>query len=343
MSLRFDPQTVPAGRYLVTGACGFIGKNLVQAIQVRGGEVLAVDVRPPAEGTFPDHGVTFAACDLRDNSAVARVVREAGSLQGAVHLAAKLGDWGTHAEFAEINVTATRHVLEALNTHGCRRIVHVSSVAAMGFAPGFGAGPDQAPVRCGDPYSDTKAEGEEIAREMQSIAAPLCIVRPGDVYGTGSEPWVERPLRMLRSKQMLFVDGGLGHFAHTHVDNLVHGLLLALTHEAAIGRCFIVSDGVAETTYRTYFTRLAQTASLPVPKTNVPRPVAMALGATLEALAHMFGFTPPITRSAVRFVTKRCSFDIGLAVRDLGYSPKVSLDEGLRRIGAVLHADGSAS
>ncbi|MSP93032.1 MAG: NAD(P)-dependent oxidoreductase [Myxococcales bacterium] len=326
---RFDPQSLAAGTYLVTGAAGFIGQALCQAIAVRGGHVVGVDLRPPA-APLPD-GARFVACDLRERAAFEAVLRQTGPLAGAVHLAAKLGDWGSRTAFAAINVHATRAVLEALHDAACARIVHVSTIAAMGFDPGESARGDSLPVLCDDPYSDTKAEGEEVARGLIARGAPIAIVRPGDVYGLGSEPWVERPLRMIEKGQMLFVGGGDGHFAHTHVDNVVHALLLALDHPAAVGRCWLAADG-PWCTYRAYFTRLAEAAGLPVPTRSVPRAVGMALGATLEAAASVAGFTPPITRMAVRYVTKMGSYDIAPTVAALGYTPKVTLDEGMRRI-----------
>lgn len=331
-----EPVPPPPGRYAVTGASGFIGGRLLQRLAEAGREALALDVSAPAT-LAADH--TFERCDLRDAAATRRAL-EGFAPDFVVHLAARVGDWGTFADFEAINVTGTRHVLDAAVAAGAKRTVHVSSIAAMGLDAGPVADESVGPFATGDPYSATKGAGEMVAREFQRAGAPVVVLRPGDVYGVGSVPWVERPVGLLRSGQMVLVEGGRGHFAHVHVDNLLDATLLALSRDEAVGETFIVTDGDTHCTIGDYFRRLAEAAGAPSPTRSAPRFAARALAAAMELTARVTGRPPAFTRVAVDFVLRRGSFSIEKARTLLGWSPRVTLEEGMAAIRA--HYQGGA-
>lgn len=322
--------TPPPGRYLVTGAGGFIGAHLCQRLLDAGREVVAADLTSP---TNLHNGTTFVRLDLRDRQSVRRAVSHSGATH-AVHLAAKVGDWGPREHFDAVNVAGTRAVLEALRGSGVGRAVHLSSIASMGLDAGAVADESVAPITDGDAYSATKAGGERVAREFQAQGAPLAVIRPGDVYGIGSVPWVLRPLDLLKRRQMMLVDGGLGHFAHVHVDNLVDLIVLALTDARAVGEVFIGTDGDQRCTIGSYFTRLAEVTGLPRPSLSVSERNARRLAGVVEAVCKRTSLTPPITQNAVSFVLRKGSFSNGKARELLGWTPRVTLSEGLTEIGA---------
>jgi len=76
------------------------------------------------------------------------------------------------------------------------------------------------------------------------------VVRPGEVWGPNSEQFVGRPLALMRRHFPVLVDAGRGLMAHCWIDNLVDGLVLALTHPDAVGGTFTFHDGSDTTTYR---------------------------------------------------------------------------------------------
>lgn len=329
MVASMPPSPAPPGRYLVTGAGGFIGSHLVRRLVGEGCEVVAADLaRPP---NLPA-GAEFARCDLRDRASVRRAV-ESSRATYAVHLAARVGDQGPAEDFEALNVTGTQWVLEALGDAGFAHTIHVSSIVVVGQDAGPMATEAARVVTDGPPYTATKARGELVAKRLQLQGAPVTVVRPGDVYGVGSTPWVVRPIELLRRRQMVLVEGGRGHFAHLHVENLVDAFLRVFATPAARGETFVVTDGDVHMTMGEYFGRLADAVGLRPPALSLPRAAARALAGVVEAGARLTGTTAPFTRAAVDYVLRSGSFDIRKAREVLLWAPRVTLEEGLREIG----------
>ena len=325
--MHVEPSKHPMN-YLITGAGGFVGHHLISRLLKAGHSVVGCDLTRPSN--LPE-GAVFAACDIRDRTQV-EAAFAVTSIDYVVHLAACVGDWGERAVFEATNIGGTENVLSVALANGVKRAIHTSSIVVMGYDPGYSADEAVGPVAQGDIYTDTKAEAENVALRKQREGAPIVIIRPGDVYGVGCEPWVNRPVRMMEKGQLVWVDGGAGHFANTYVDNLIDGILLAINHPDAVGETYIITDGVDSTTFKSYMSALAVACGVRAPRFSVPMVVARLLATLTEATARIFGFKPPMTRPALRFVSKRCSYSITKAQKQLGYAPRVDLAEGLARI-----------
>lgn len=323
------PPPLLEGRYFVTGAGGFIGAHLVRRLVNARCEVVAADLTAPAD--LPPEA-SFVRCDLRDRASVVRAVRGSGATR-AVHLAAKTGDRGAPTDFEAVNVTGTEWALDALLGAGFEHVVHVSTVAVHGLSAGDRATEGARIVTDGPPYAASKARGELIARKRQAEGAPVTVLRPGDVYGVGSVSWVERPIELMRKRQMVLVDGGRGRFAHLHVDNLIDALSLVFALPATRGETYLLTDVDTTTTFSEYFGRLADAVGLAPPSVSLPAVAARALGRALEAGARVTGTTAPFTAAEVDSLRRTGSFDCRKAREALSWSPRVTLEDGLREIG----------
>lgn len=308
---------------LVTGGAGFVGAALVGRLLGEGRTAGSVDL---LAGIYPTRRMDVT--DAAEVDAVIALLRPTV----IVHAAAIVDDRVPRGRMFAVNVEGTRHVARAAIAHGVERLVHVSSIAALGLDPGPRAGADS-PLRTqqGAAYFDSKARAEQVVREvLRGSGVDLVIVRPGDVWGPRSEPWVERPLAMMRARQPVMVGGGRGFITHCHIDNLVDALRLAVDHPEATRRPFIVHDG-ERTTYAHYFRALAAAAGLRGPGPSIPAALARTAAKIGERAAASLRTRPPLTEGAVRYLLRTTEYSLREA-EAVGYAPRVGLDEGMARL-----------
>jgi nucleoside-diphosphate-sugar epimerase len=309
-----------SGHVFLTGALGFIGRAIADRYAGEGWEVRGVDLTAAPERGVVAGDVTEPGA-WQDHAAGCEVV---------IHLAARLSMGGTHDEFWPINVAATRHALDAAVRGGARRFVHTSSIAAFGNSFPDGVG-ESHPVRpCGIPYIDTKIASEQVALAAHAAGEiPCTIVRPGDVYGPRSRPWVVLPLETIRARQFLLPARGRGIFSPVYVDNLVDGYVLAASHPAAEGQIFTITDG-AGIECREFFAHHHRWLGVKGPRT-LPTGAAIALAAAGDRALRLAGRTTEVNAGAARYLARTGTYSIEKARTELGYRPVVGLDEGLER------------
>jgi len=315
----------------VTGSGGFIGLRMAERARERGMRVRGLELGAEAARRAEAQGFETIVGDVNDSDAVRRLCAGASVV---FHTAAIVDEGGEWARFREVNVEGTRHVASVARDAGVRRFVHLSSVMVYGFDfPRFvsEAGPFRGE---GNPYCQTKIESEEALRALHRPGSfETIVIRPGDVYGPGSVPWVIRPVELMKRGLFMLIDGGRGIMNHVHVDNLIDGIFAALDRDVT-GEAFNLTDG-AETSFREYFTRLgALVGRKRFP--SLPRPVAIAAFGAMARGARLLGRKPLAEPSAVPFVTRPHTYSIEKARSWLGYQPKVTLDEGMRELAAWL-------
>jgi nucleoside-diphosphate-sugar epimerase len=315
---RFEGRTVA-----VTGAGGFIGGGVAAALARKGARVVGLDVAPAALARIEALGAQPVLADVTDRDALAEAL---GGCELVVHTAALVHEWGEMREFTRVNVGGTRNVLAAA---GARRVVHVSSVVVYGYDDPSEQGEDAPRRACGIPYIDTKSASDRLACECGAV-----VVRPGDVYGPGGTQWVVRLAELARARRLALPTSGVGVMLPVFVDDLVEAILLALERGEA-GRAYTAWDG-SPVGFDEYFTRIARIAGGELRR--VPRPALELSAALAEAWARARGRPPPFTRRSLTFVERRGTASTARARAELGWEPRVTLDEGLRRVEAWLRA-----
>ncbi len=232
-------------------------------------------------------------------------------------------------EYRAVNATAVRTVIEAARAGGARRVVHCSTVGVHGDVEHPPANED-APLRPGDIYQETKLEGEQIAREAgRDTGIEVVIVRPTGIYGPGDRRLLKLFRGVSRRRFVILGDGGI--FYHlTYIDDLVEGFHLCGTVPAAAGRTYILAGGEV-TTLNELARLIAEEAHVAPPRVHLPVWPFWIAGAVCEAICAPFGIEPPIYRRRVDFFTKSRAFDIARARGELGYAPQVGLRDGIAR------------
>ncbi|MEH6610675.1 MAG: NAD-dependent epimerase/dehydratase family protein [Halioglobus sp.] len=315
-----DTNLSVPGRVFITGANGFIGKALARRARELGAQVSGLDFTADAEW-----GVI--AGDLT----VPELWQDA--LQGVdlvIHTAAIVSNTATLDEAWKINVAATADLLAACSVASVKRFVQLSSVAAYGFNAQTMLTEDQPLRPMGNTYVDTKIASEHAVLACHASGKLDCtIVRPGDVYGPGSRPWLILPLEMIKAGKFLLPAHGRGLFSPVYIDDLVEGLLLAATKEEGAGEIFNISGGI-EPTCADFFSYHAAMAGAKPPRTMATS-TALAVAETARRIIQLFGGKTELGRGTIDMLSRTVGYSINKAERLLGYRPRVSLEEGMQR------------
>lgn len=314
---------------LVTGATGFTGGHLARYL-VRRGQVVRALVRDPAvpaARALAGEGIELAKGDLTDRASIAAALSDVAVVYNiaALYREAALPQSSYHA----VNAEAVGVIVEEAARAGARRVVHCSTVGVHGDVERPPANED-APLRPGDVYQESKLAGEGIAREAsRRTGLPLVIARPTGIYGPGDR----RLLKLFRGvARGHFVTLGRGEiFYHlTHIDDLVEAFRLCSEAEGAVGRTYILA-GPDVTTLNELVGIIADEAGVKRPRLHLPVWPFWLAGALCEAVCAPIGVEPPIYRRRVDFFTKSRAFDSARARRELGYAPRIGVREGVRR------------
>lgn len=317
-------------RVLVTGGAGFIGRAVADRLRADGHDAVGVDlVADPAAGVV--------AGDTTDPSAWRT---ELAGCDAVVHTAAVVSNAVDLDEQWRVNVLGTRRVIEAARDGGVRRFVHLSSIRAFSDTAFPDGVTEDHPVRPdGNPYVDTKIASEHVALQAHAAGEiETTIIRPGDVYGPGSVPWILKPLDAIRSGQFLLPAGGGGIHSPVYVDDLVGGVVLALRSPDAAGQIFTITGprGVRSDEYFGHLYRMLGRRG-PV---GIPTAPAVALAAAADRVNRLRGARSEVNAISMRYLAREGTYSIEKARRVLGYEPAVDLDEGMRRTEAWLRETG---
>ena len=323
-------------RVLVTGATGFTGGHLARGLAARGHTVRALVRDRGRASALEADGVALVVGDLTDRGAVERALEGADVVYNVAALYRQAGLPTT--AYRAVNATAVATIVESARRAGVARVVHCSTVGVHGDVEHPPANED-APLRPGDVYQETKLEGERMAREAaEREGIEVTIVRPTGIYGPGDR----RLLKLFRGvsrRRFPLLGRGEIYYHLTYIDDLVEGFCLCGEHPAAANRTYILAGGEV-TTLNELVARVARAASVEAPRMHWPVWPVWVAGALCEALCAPFGIEPPLYRRRVDFYTKSRAFDITRARTELGYAPRVGLTEGIARTLAWYDAHG---
>lgn len=295
-----------AGTVGITGT-GFIGTALARRLRAAGVAVRGVDLHPD-----PTWDALEASTMAGDITNAADMAAFCTGLDTVVHTAALVAESGDLAVFEAINVDGPVTVATLARAAGVRRFVHLSSVMVYGFDYPDGIDETGPTDGAGNPYCITKIASEQAVLALHDPGVfDVFIIRPGDVYGPGSVPWVVRPFEAMQSGLWASIGADAQPLInHVFIDNLLDGIGVVLASGRS-GEPFVITDQRRTTTTEFYARLLAMAGIDDVPSITAD-----------EALS--FGLDPEAVRYLMR--TGQYSAD---KVASLGYVPAVDLDAGM--------------
>ena len=317
---------LPYARALVTGGAGFIGSHVVAELLAAGVAVRCLLMPGDPAPSLAGLDVERVVGDLTDRDALTRAAR---GCDVVFNLAAIYAIWLPRRErMFEVNVGGTVAVLDAARAAGVRRVVHTSSIAAVGHRPGRALADETdlfSDWTLGNDYVLSKylAEVEAFARRADDLEV-VC-ANPAFPFGardTGPTPTGQMILDILRGRLPFVAEGG---FNAVDVRDVARGHLLAALHGRSGERYILGGDNVP---FRDFADEVARRAGRRPPPVTAPTALLRAAGLASEWIADRVTRRPPqLTRGSVAYLAGRFSyFSTAKAERELGYRPRPIAD-----------------
>jgi nucleoside-diphosphate-sugar epimerase len=316
-------------KVLVTGANGFIGSNLCRRLLSEGYAVRAL-VRKSSDLQFLEGTkVTLLYGDITLPETLKAAV---DGVEKVFHVAGLAADWGPFSLFERINFRGTQNVARAAAEAGVKRFIYVSTVAFHGFGK-QNITEDDPPAENLIPYAQTKLMAErwlwEFAKEspMQITA-----VRPGNVFGVNDRTFLFKYIDALLQGKFAEINHGKSKTCPVYVENLIDIMMTVAVEPQAAGNAYLATDGL-DITWHEFNSALAAALGVPMPKTSIPYPFAMAAAKVYYRLHKLLGLKsePFLTPYRINNGGKDYHFSIQKLKDHFGYSPAVHLEEGLKR------------
>jgi len=314
-------------KILVTGGTGFTGSALVLRLLGLGHSVRSLDYQ---KGVFfndiKNAGGELVTGSITDADLVNKCTE---GVEFVFHLAASFRELNVSTEhYFNANVNGTRNVMSAAREKKVKKVVYCSTQGVHGHIKNP-PGDENSPILPEDYYQQTKYEGELVAQEFIREGMNVTIIRPTAIYGPGD------PGRFLmiyqRANKGFFPMFGKGDtFYHpVYIDNLVDAFLIVMDPEKGRGETYIIADE-EYVTIKDLVRRVGQALGVDVKIQHFPILPLIVAGHVCEKVCKPFGITPPIFPRRVDWYRQVRAFRIDKAKQDLGYRPRIGLDEGLK-------------
>ena len=338
----------PRRRILVTGGGGFIGRAAAHRLAEAGHAVIVVD---RANGSRFRGDVEFVPLDITEARRLGEI---AAGVDSVVHCASVVQTKRNQPEVVwRNNHGGTRSVIDACERNGVRRLVHISSSSVVYEGRDIEGGDETLPYAAVPeaPYAGSKiaAEKEVLAFGGSGTRTQVCALRPILVFGPGDTRLAPNILKRAAAGQLTREVGSRDKLSDfTYIANLVDAIVAAESRlepgSRLNGQAYFVTNGEPVAFYA-FVEELLGRLGYPPFRGRVPYWLAYAGAATLETLAAVTGRTSGedgVSRFAVKFLATSHYYSIDKARRDLGWTPRVALSEGIRRTAERLRAAGPA-
>lgn len=318
-------------RVLVTGATGALGPAVVAALSAAGAEVHALVRR---NVVVPGATATHLG-ELTGGASLAAALQ---GMHGVVHLAALLHITDPppelEATYHRVNDEGTARLVDASLHAGVARFVYASTIAVYGpSAPGAAPWTEADACRPDSAYAGSKLAGEShVLAARDSDGAPTGVVlRLGAVYGAGVKGNYRRLLDGLARGRYVHVGPGRNRRSLVHESDVAAAIGLALSHPAASGRVFNVTDGQLHE-MREIIEGMCAALGRSAPRIRIPLPIARMVVGTMDVVARAAGRRAPVTGRMLDTLIEDVAVSGDRIAQGLGFTPRFDLESGWREV-----------
>jgi nucleoside-diphosphate-sugar epimerase len=316
-------------KVLVTGGTGFVGRHLVRALIEKGALVKMLVRKTSSLEEFKNIGVEFIQGDITDRGPLDGIARD---IDIVYHLAA-MGhvsaiSEAAYREFFEINVNGTQNLAKECCHHRVNKFIHFSSTAAMGLIK-KPLVDETVPCQPATPYQRSKYKSEELVqRYWKENGLPAVILRPCMIYGVGGGGEFLKFCRLIKKGFFPKIGRGKNLTPIVHVRDVVQAAMQA-KEKGKPGEIYLIASNMS---YEMDEIRrlIAKYLGVVKPYPYVPYKVAIIGAYGLEMMAKLFKFVPVVTSRNIESTVTDRVFSISKARAELGYLPKVDLEDGIK-------------
>ncbi len=316
-------------RVLVTGGGGFLGSAVIKKLIERGDFI-----RSFSRGFYPEleqSGVEQHQGDIADYNSVEKACE---GMDVVFHIAAKAGVWGDYSDYYNANVKGTENVANACIKKNVKALIHTSTPSVILNGSDL-EGVDESypyPDHYHSAYSKTKALAEKSVIKVSSEGLNAVILRPHIIWGPGDTHLVPRVLK--RGKRIVRVGNGKNLVDTIYIDNAADAHVLAadrIENDTSLsGKIYFICQNEPVRLWDLIGYILEWSGNRPISR-SVSHRSAEIISRLLETIHKVLKRKgePYLTRYIVNELATSHWFDVSAAEKDLGFVPKVSVDEGL--------------
>lgn len=314
---------------IVTCRKGFLGQKLAHRLLAMGFNVTVLGQNSLRNMERDTRGIHYLPIDLEDENGVSKACQKQDYVFhcGEAH-------WGSEEHLFNVNVQGTRNILEGCKQHAVKRLIYVSTPnlyfdhqERLNISE-----TDPLPSTLCDSYVKTKWLAEQEIDKASAEGLQIITLRPGGIFGPGDKvSYLLSLIEANKCKRLPLINQGKALVDLTYVENFVDALVLCMdSPKHTLGKKYNISNG-QPLEFNGLIQCLFENIGQSYHTMHLPYFLAYRFGWAMEAISRYFlNYKEPLfTRSSISLIAKSQTLNIMAAVRDLGYRPKISIEEGI--------------
>lgn len=322
-------------KVLVTGATGLVGSHMVERLVAQGHQVRALARKTSDTGHLCDTGVEVVFGDVEDRSSLPSALE---GIEVVFHAAARVTPgWGSWQQFEATIVKGTENMLWASANAGVSRFLHFSSCdiytqACRGGIPANESTPCQITFTPRNYYECAKLQADKLVFDYKRPERlQVSAVRLGWVYGPRDRLLCDRIARQLEMPIVVWPGKANPRIPLVYASDVADCAIMVATSEKTVSQCYNVGPS-HEVRLRDFAAAMARALGRPEPNIFVPYELAYAVCAFVEVWSKLVHAKemPYLNRASLGHLKTEILMDVSKVRKELGWEPKVSLDDGVR-------------
>lgn len=322
-------------KVLVTGVTGFLGYHIAKDLLKEGHEVINFSRRETQE--VRELGIETIKGDLTNYTDIKGAL---SSIEAVFHVAGKVGMWGSKSDFETINIEGTKNLVKAMQETGVRYLIYTSTPSVVFGIEEIKNGNETLPYpeKYLNEYARTKSIAEKHVLEANSKELLTTSIRPHLIYGPRDKNIIPTLVERAKSGRLKIIGNGENIVDINFVENASHAHIMAFKELCSDaknqGKAYFIGQERPVKLWD-FINQILKVKGVPPLTKKVPLKVVYIIGAICELFYKIIGKyegQPAMTRFVALQMGTSHYFKHDNALNDFGYSPRITIEESLKKI-----------